>query len=231
MKALNLDLSLACGEYMAVAFFDMDGTLIDGDTNELSLRYFIKHGLAAPERMESLKHYGDLFYQGVLDINTFIRFAVEPLTGIAKDKLQALLSDCVKTCILPKVKPGALKQIDFHRKRGDCTVIVTSTMDYLVEHVALGLGISNIIAAPMERLNGVLTGKQAGLVPYQEGKVIRIREFIAQNMIDMDDSYAYGDTVNDLPMLLMCNHRYAIDPNANLVEHPDFNKLICESWR
>lgn len=215
---------------MAVAFFDMDGTLIDGDTNDLSLRYMIDKGLATEDRYQKLRHYGELFFQGVLDINQFILFAVEPLVGIEKDNLQALLTDCVNSRILPHVKPGAKKAIEFHKQRGDCTVIVTSTMDYLVEHVAKGLGIDNIIAAPMERIEGVLTGKQSGLVPYQEGKVIRIKEFIKDNGVDMSESYAYGDTINDLPMLLLCNHRYAIDPNDKLVAHPDFNKLILKSW-
>ena len=216
---------------MAVAFFDMDGTLIDGDTNDLSLKYMIDKGLAAEDRYLKLCHYGDLFFQGVLDINQFIRFAVEPLIGIDKDKLQLLLEDCVNSRILPHVKPGAKKAIEFHKNRGDCTVIVTSTMDYLVEHVAKGLGIDNIIAAPMERINGVLTGRQSGSVPYQKGKVLRIKEFVKAHNIDMSESFAYGDTVNDLPMLLLCKHRYAIDPNEKLISHPDFNKLIVESWK
>lgn len=215
---------------MAIAFFDMDGTLIYGDTNDLSLKYFIEKGLATPDRYAHLKECGQLFFKGVLDINAFVRFAVEPLVGIKKERLQEILSDCVKSRILPHVKKGALRAIDFHKKRGDTTVIVTSTMDYLVEHVAKGCGIDNIIAAPMERIDGVLTGKQCGVVPYQQDKVNRIHAFLKEHNLSLDDAYAYGDTVNDLPMLLMSAHRYAINPNAELIKHPDFNKLIVEDW-
>ncbi len=215
---------------MAVAFFDMDGTLVDGDTNDLSLRYFIEHGLANKERYTKLHHYAQMFFEGVLDINTFIKFAVEPLVGINKDKLNAILDDCVKTMILPRIKKGAKEAIEFHKQRGDISLIVTSTMDYLVEHIAKGVGIDHIIAAPMEKIDGVLTGRQAGLVPFQGDKVVRIQDFIQKHGLNLKDSYAYGDSVNDLPMLLLCENRFAIDPNEKLIQHPDFNKLIQKSW-
>lgn len=215
---------------MAVAFFDMDGTLIDGDTNDLSLRYFIEHGLAKPERYTQLRHYAELFFEGVLDINTFMKFAVEPLVGLSKEKLNLILSDCVKTMILPRVKKGAKEAVAFHKERGDISLIVTSTMDYLVEHIAKGVGIDYIIAAPMERIDGVLTGNQAGLVPFQGDKVVRIKEFLQEHNLNLEGSYAYGDSVNDLPMLLLCENRFAIDPNEKLISHPDFKKLVKKYW-
>ena len=121
--------------------------------------------------------------------------------------------------------------MDFHKKRGDRIFIVTSTCDYIVEHVASLLGISDYIAAPMEKVDGRLTGKQCGIVPYQEDKVKRINEILKKDNLSLEDSYAYGDSINDLPMLMMCTHRFAVDPNEKLLNHPDLKALKVVNWK
>ncbi len=132
---------------------------------------------------------------------------------------------------MPLFKPGALEAIARHRRRGDTLVIVTSTVDYLVQYVAEALGISEIIAAPIGTdEEGRIIGGVTGVVPYQEGKVLRIEEFMERKHLSWQDSYAYGDSVNDLPMLLKAEHGVAVDPNLQLKMHPDFVRLTCESW-
>lgn len=215
---------------MGVAFFDMDGTIVGGDTNDLSIGHFVKLGLADESIIKSLKIYGQMFFQGTLDINEFVKFAVKPLVGMPKDKLNEILSSTVRYKIIPVVKPGALRQIDFHNKRGDRIVIVTSTMDYLVEHVAKQLNISDYIAAPMEKIDGVLSGAQCGIVPFQQDKVTRINTFLKDNNLSLEDSYAYGDTINDLPMINMCQHKFAVDPNEVLLKSEDIKELEIVDW-
>lgn len=215
---------------MGVAFFDMDGTIVDGDTNDISISHFVELGLADETIIESLKVYGQMFFQGTLDINEFVKFAVKPLVGLPKEKLNEILSTTVRDKIIPLVKPGALRQIDFHNKRGDRIVIVTSTMDYLVEHVANQLNISDYIAAPMEKINGVLSGAQCGTVPFQHDKVVRIKSFLEDNKLSLDDSYAYGDTINDLPMIKICQHKFAVDPNEVLLKSDDIKELDIVDW-
>lgn len=81
----------------------------------------------------------------------FLRFAVKPLVGMDKDKLYKVLHDIVKNSIMPVVYPGAKRAIKFHNDRNDTVVIVTSTMDYLAEHIAEQLNINYVIASPMDK--------------------------------------------------------------------------------
>lgn len=215
---------------MAVAFFDMDGTLIDGDTNDLSLHFFVRKGLKPKEFLSPLAEMGRLFFLGKVDINEVALFAVQPLVGLDAKQRTALLEECVKNDIAPHFKPGAKAAIAFHHQRGDVCIMVTSTNDYLALKVAEALKIEHVIASPMELKNGVLTGRQAGIIPYQQDKVMRIREFLEAQNLNLKDSWAYGDSINDLPMLLSVDHPFAVDPEKSLRQSPDFARLQEVSW-
>ncbi len=216
---------------MSLALFDMDGTLINGDTNELTLEYLLSHHLADPSFAAPVKRYGELFMQGNLKIEDFIAYIATPFVGMPAERREHIMADLVRTLIIPRIKPGARRAIDFHKSRGDTVIIVTSTVDYLVKHVAEQAGIDNYIGSKAElTAEGVLTGKLAGYPPYQEGKVRLIKSFAQQHNLSLEDAYAYGDSVNDLPMLLMSSHPYAVDPAVQLRSHPDFPKLTEVSW-
>lgn len=216
---------------MGIAFFDMDGTLVGGDTNDITLHHFVKIGLAPSDMLVKLDECARKFFEGSLDINEFVRFAVTPLLKLSGEEQYKVLHDTVRDLIIPLVKPGAKRAIEFHKQRNDRIFIVTSTCDYIVEHVASLLGISDYIAAPMEKIDGRLTGKQCGVVPFQEDKVKRINEVLEKDNLSLDDSYAYGDSINDLPMLMMCKHRYAVDPNEKLLKHPALKELEVVNWK
>ena len=215
---------------MALAFFDMDGTLVNGDTNDISIGHFVDLKLAPKSIIETLNEYERRFYLGTLDINEFVRFACTPLLGLDKDKLDEVLTTTIRDHIITKVRSGALDEIKFHQAKGNTIVIVTSTMDYLVQKVAYFLGIEHYIAAPMERVDGVLTGKQCGIVPYQKDKVTRIKEFVKEHNLSLEGSYGYGDTINDIPMLSLCTYKYAVNPNEKLLEHEFIKECKIVDW-
>ena len=216
---------------MSAVFFDMDGTLINGDTNDQTTRFYLDRKLATADFTAPLPAYVRSFFAGKLNITEFIEYIVSPLLPLDAKAQQEFLTALVTERILPLVKRGAYEAIEFHLKRQDTLVIVTSTVDYLVRHIARALGIAHVIAAPIGTdEQGRITGKVVGVVPYQHGKVERIEQFLKAQQLSWEDSYAYGDTVNDLPMLLKATHRFAIDPNAQLCAHPDFVRLQTLSW-
>ncbi len=216
---------------MAVAFFDMDGTLVDGDTNDLSLHFYVEKGLVPLSYLDPLAEMGRQFFLGNVDINKVAVFAAGPLVGMVREKREALLDECIVTKIAPRFKKGAIEAVKRHNQNGDVCVIVTSTNDYLVSHVAKAIGIKYIIASPMEQdKNGVLTGKRCGIVPYQKDKVRRIHEFIEAHNLTLEGSWAYGDSINDMPMLLMTKHPVAVDPNEVMRSHPNYAQVKEEHW-
>lgn len=120
---------------MSLAFFDMDGTIIGGDTNDISFDAFLKLGIIDDTVIKKLNAYEDQFYKGELNVDEFVQFAASQLTRFNKDELYKLLDEVVAKYIIPVVKPGAKRAIDFHNKRGDVVVIVTSTMEIGRAHV------------------------------------------------------------------------------------------------
>ena len=215
---------------MSLALFDMDGTIIDGDTNDISFNQYLAQGLIDKSVIDKLNYFEDLFYKGVLDINEFVRFAVTPLLNFTKEKRDLVLDNIVKNNIYPKVRLDALKQIKFHQDRGDTVVIVTSTMDYLVEVVARYLKVEYYLGAPMEQQGGRLTGKQAGIVPFQQDKITCVKEFAMQHHLSLEGMYGYGDSVNDIPMLSICEHKFAVNPNQKLLEHEFIKECTVLNW-
>ncbi len=216
---------------MSVAFFDMDGTIVGGDTNDISIGEFVKRGIADKSIISALNSFEQQFYEGTLNVSDFLKFAVKPLVGMNKDKLYKILHDIVKTTIIPVVYPGAKRAIKFHNDRHDTVVIVTSTMDYLAEHIAEQLDIKYVIASPMEKKDGVLTGEICGIPAFQKDKVTRINMFLKEHNLSLEDSYGYGDTVNDVPMLMMCDHRFAVNPNKILLESDDIKAMTVVDWK
>ena len=215
---------------MSLALFDMDGTIIDGDTNDISFNQYLAQGLIDKSVIDKLNYFEDLFYKGVLDINEFVRFAVTPLLNFSKEKRDHVLDSIVKNYIYPKVRKDALTQIKFHQERGDTVVIVTSTMDYLVQVVARYLMVEYYLGAPMELQGGRLTGKQAGIVPFQQDKITCVKEFAMQHHLSLEGMYGYGDSVNDIPMLSICEHKFAVNPNQKLLEHEFIKECTVLNW-
>ncbi|MBO6258144.1 MAG: HAD-IB family hydrolase [Succinivibrio sp.] len=216
---------------MSVAFFDMDETLVNGDTNDLSVKYYLKHGLITEDFIRPLPDYHQRFFEGNLDIREFIAYIVQPVLPLSCQRLDEVVTGIVTENILPHIRPGAKKTIAFHKQRGDTTVIVTSTVDFIVKKLSQALQIDAVIAAPVKTTaDGCIEGSLDGLVPYQEGKVTLIKQFVRERQLSLEDSYAYGDSINDLPMLLLCDHRFAINPNEGLRNSPAFPQLKEENW-
>ncbi len=216
---------------MAVAFFDMDGTLINSDTNQESLDYYRDIGLIDNEFRARFDGYARDFMAGKLKVLEFVRYIVSPLLNLPADKTKAILDNAVNERILPKVFPGAKREIEARLAAGDTPVLVTSTVNYLAGRVAEGVGIAHVIAAPVIFKDGCVTQELSGEVPYQDGKVRLIKAFIKERGLSFEGSYAYGDTVNDLPMLACCEHRYAVNPSPGLKNHPDFKTLTEVDWK
>ena len=215
---------------MAFAFFDMDGTIIDGDSNDITYYELNKMKVVDDNFIQKLNNYEDMFYKGILDINEFVEFATTPFIKYSMDELDEILGSIVRRCIVPKIKKGARDRIDCHTNNNDRVIIVTATNDYLVKHIAKALGIDDFIASSMEVKNSHLTGKKLCEVPFKQGKERRIREYLKNEAYSLKGSYGYGDSVNDIEMLLMCEHGFLVDPNVNMLKDPRVKDMKVVSF-
>lgn len=204
---------------MKLAIFDLDNTLLDGDSDYLWGRFLVDNGLVdgAAYDAANLRFY-DEYLAGTLDIRAFARFSFAPLTRIPAPELAALRAHFVTESIVPIVAPGARALLDQHRQDGAHLLITTATNRFITEPIAELLGVDTLIATDPEVCDGRFTGELVGTPNFQAGKVERLRQWLDQRGVRPTRSWAYSDSRNDLPLLEFADHPTAVDPDPVLQE-------------
>ncbi len=203
---------------MSLALFDLDNTLIAGDSDHAWGEFLIEEGLVDAE---SYRQANDQFYQnyvdGSLDINAYLRFALKPLTRFTFQQLNALHAQFFTRKIAPIMLPKAEKLIEKHRSSGDCLVIITATNSFITRPIARALKIEHLLASEGEIVDQRYTGEPEGVPCFQQGKVERINQWLQQQQQQsISDAYFYSDSVNDIPLLETVSHPVAVDPDDRL---------------
>jgi HAD superfamily hydrolase (TIGR01490 family) len=202
---------------MAVALFDLDNTLLAGDSDYAWGQFLIDRGLVDGDayRRANDRYYED-YRTGSLDIHEFLAFAMAPLTRLDRVALNKLHEEYLETRVRPMIAPGAPALLDKHRARGDTLVIITATNSFVTAPIARELGVQHLLATDPEEQAGQFTGRIAGIPCFREGKVQRLQAWLRQTGTDLVDSWAYSDSHNDLPLLEAVTHPVAVDPDATL---------------
>ncbi len=204
---------------MKLAIFDLDNTLINGDSDHSWGQFMVDKGMVDRGHYEA---ENDRFYQdyerGELDINAYLRFSLEPLTRYSDEELQALHQEFMDTVIAPMRLSEAERLLAKHRAEGDYLLIITSTNGFITEPIAKALGVDDILATNAERIDNRYTGELEGVPCYQEGKVTRLNEWLENWSGDLQGAYFYSDSINDLPLLDVVDNPVAVDPDEALKE-------------
>lgn len=204
---------------MSVAFFDLDDTLLAGDSDHLWGQYLISEG-AVPAA--SFKAENDRFLQdyrnGTLDHEAFLAFQLRPLSIYPVQRLEAWRAAFTDQWIRPLVLPKAVALLDQHRARGHECVIVTATNDFITRPIANLLGVKTLLATRPEQVNGRYTGKVSGPASFGPGKVVHAKAWLERHGRNFTDTWFYTDSCNDLPLLEQVSHPVAVDADSRLEE-------------
>jgi len=202
-----------------LAIFDLDNTLLNGDSDHAWGEFLIEKSLVD---RDYFKKTNDQFYQdyldGKLDIHNYIEFAIEPLTRFSDELLAELQQEFMQHHIEPIMLPKAAELLDKHRKKGDYLLIITATNHFVTAPIAKLLEVDDLIATNPEKVDGRYTGKIAGVPSYQEGKVVRLNEWLQENNMSLEGSVFYSDSHNDIPLLEQVERAVAVDPDEALEE-------------
>ncbi|HEX7044211.1 MAG TPA: HAD family hydrolase [Burkholderiales bacterium] len=202
---------------MALALFDLDYTLLAGDSDHAWGEFLVEQGLVdGPAYRATNDRYFAQYQAGTLDIREFLAFALEPLARLDRATLDALHAEFLERCIRPMIAPGAPALLEKHRARGDTLVIITSTNRFITAPIARLLGVKHLIATDPEEADGRYTGRVAGTPCFREGKVVRLREWMRAHQATLAGSWCYSDSHNDLPLLELAENPVAVDPDAIL---------------
>ncbi len=202
---------------MALTIFDLDNTLLGGDSDYLWGRFLARQGIVDGNRYEreNERFYRD-YQAGTLDIHEFLRFSLRPLRDQPRQRLETLREQFITELIEPIMLAAARDLIASHQAAGDTLMIVTATNAFVTAPIAERFGIPHLIATQPAEANGQYTGEVEGVPAFREGKVIRLEQWLAAHRRDLIGSSFYSDSHNDLPLLERVDRPVAVDPDPQL---------------
>ncbi len=206
---------------MRLALFDLDGTLLPGDSDHAFGEFLVRQGWADGAEFARRNDGFYVDYQaGRLDIAEYIEFITAPWRGRAHEETEAASRRFIADIIRPMLRPAALALLQQHREAGDRMAIVTATNDFVTRPIAGLLEVPELIATELERdALGRATGAIRGVPSYREGKVTRVLQWLADEghvLEDFERTVFYSDSTNDLPLLERVSHPVATNPNPAL---------------
>ena len=206
---------------MSLAIFDLDNTLLRGDSDHAWGEFLVEQGAVDRERFASENNrYYAAYLAGTLDIYEFLeQHQLRPLAEHDRATLERWRTEFVRTKIAPLITPAARALVEQHRARGDTLLIITATNRFITAPIAEAFGIPHLIATEPEEVNGEFTGKVTGVPSYREGKVERLSEWLNDRHESLDDSWFYSDSHNDLPLLNLVDHPVAVNADETLADY------------
>jgi len=207
---------------VALAIFDLDNTLIAGDSDHAWGEYLVEKGIVDAE---AYKHANDQFlkdYQnGTLDIQAYLEFALKPLQAHPVSQLNTWREDFFNRKIKPLMLPKAFELIEKHRAQDDFLMIITATNRFVTELIAQAFNVDALIATEPEMVNHRYTGKVAGTPSFKEGKITRLNQWLEDQHHTIEGAYFYSDSHNDIPLLKLVDNPIGVDPDELL-------RIACE---
>jgi HAD superfamily hydrolase (TIGR01490 family) len=202
---------------MALALFDLDNTLLADDSDFLWGCFLVDQGLVDKKLYdEANKRFYAEYKQGTLDIYEFLAFSLKPLTRFDKQLLDQLHRQFMDIHIRPIMTEKGIKQIARHKDQGDITVIITATNRFVTGPIADAFGVDDLIATDPEIIDGHYTGQVDGTPCYQQGKIVKLNQWLEKTHHDLVDSTFYSDSHNDIPLLESVTTPIAVDPDEQL---------------
>ena len=202
---------------MTLAIFDLDHTLITGDSDYLWGEYMVENRIVDEQKFRARNK---VFYQdyqrGTLDSERYLEFALEPLTHFTIEELYTWRADYVEKWIKPLIAPGAEKLLDSHRARDHELLIISATNLFVTEPIAQLLEVPTVLATEPEIIDNRYTGRYLGTPTYQEGKVTVLTEWLGDSDHSLDGSYFYSDSINDISLLEVVDNPIAVNPDGEL---------------
>lgn len=202
---------------MTLAIFDLDNTLINGDSDHAWGDFLVAEGIVDAAEYEAANNQ---FYQdylnGDLDILRYLSFALAPLARHEPAILQSLRTRFVEERVRPMMLEKATQLLESHRRQGHYLLIITATNRFVTQPIADILGVDDLIATEPEIRDGRYTGRVAGTPSFQDGKVTRLASWLESQGRRSDDAWFYSDSHNDVPLLEQVAHPVAVDPDPKL---------------
>lgn len=217
---------------MALAIFDLDDTLIGGNSPSLWTAHLADLGWVDREsflarEQELVARYAAL----QASLEEYMAFSLQPLVGRTPAEVGYIAGPFVEEVIEPLIHSDAMRTIAGHRAAGERILIVSASPTFLVEVIAERLGIAEVLGTELELQHGFYSGRVAGIPCAREGKIQRLEQWLAAQGEGLAGAHFYSDSRNDLPLLCHVEHPHAVNPDAALREHAERHGWDILAWR
>jgi len=203
-----------------LALFDLDNTLLAGDSDYEWGQFLVDHGVLSRNTYEAQNaRFYEEYKQGTLDIHEYLGFALRPLAEHPPETLARWHATFMRERIRPMITAGARALVARHAGAGDVCAVVTATNSFVTAPIAREFGVAHLVATEPEIENGRFTGAVAGVPCFREGKIRRVQAWLGalgQSLETVGDSCFYSDSHNDLALLERVRHPVAVDPDDAL---------------
>lgn len=200
---------------LKLVLFDLDHTLLDGDSDSLWGRFLVREGAVDAEeyRREGARYMAE-YRAGSLDIHEFLAFGLRPLKDNTPEQLESWRARFMQECVLPRIPVASRALLERHRAQGHTLVIITATNSFITAPIATEFGVDALIGTEPEKDGTRFTGQVAGVPCFREGKVQKLTAWLAGRV--PEESWFYSDSHNDLPLLERVQHPVAVNPDEVL---------------
>lgn len=217
---------------MALAIFDLDDTLIDGDCATLWSHELVNLGWVDGDSF--LAHEQILMQQyaaGTLAMEDYMAYTLAPLVGRSAEEVAHVVEPFVENVIEPLIYSDAMRCLAAHRAAGDRLLIISASSHFLVSAIGERLGVEEVLAINLELQHGFYTGRTQGTLTYREGKITRLKQWLGETGESMEGASFYSDSRNDLPLLSLVDHPHAVNPDPLLREQAQARGWPVLDWR
>lgn len=213
---------------MNLTLFDLDNTLLAGDSDFEWAQFLIEKGVLDREVYEARNHeFYEAYMAGTLDIHEFLDFQLKPLSRHSREQLDEWHAEFMEQKIQPIITQKARDLVESHSE--DARVVITATNSFVTWPIVREFGIENLIATIPQEKGGEFTGRVQGVPAFREGKVTRLEQWFVEHGLKwaaFEETWFYSDSLNDLPLLSKVSHPVAVDPDETLKEH-----ALANDWR
>jgi HAD superfamily hydrolase (TIGR01490 family) len=203
---------------MDLALFDLDNTLLNGDSDHAWGQFLADEGLVdAAEHTRRNNAFWEQYKDGTIDFDAYLRFALATIAGKSDEELVGLHERFMRAKIESMITTGAAELV--RRHADDLCAIVTATNTFVTKPIARRLGVDTLIGSEAEQVSGRYTGAPTGIMCFREGKIQRVEKWLAETGSTIEGfrrSWFYSDSFNDLPLLQRVTHPVAVAPDARL---------------
>ncbi|HTK27363.1 MAG TPA: HAD-IB family hydrolase, partial [Pyrinomonadaceae bacterium] len=200
----------------AAAFYDLEGTLVS--TNLVhTLGFYAQRQQGVWQTVKkSAETLAKLPFFGITDLysrNVFNEVFFKSYEGFSQDRLRYFSDELFEEVLKPAIYNGTPELIAQGKKIGQRQIVLTGALDFTIQRLMDHLGIDDYVANRLEFVNGYATGRVLPPVMASATKAKWIREYAEREGLNLSESYAYSDSISDLPMLSIVGHPVAVNPD------------------